>query len=364
MKISKSFVIDSDVVKAYTDSQSFFLKLDYELQNSIEPKLLVFKKRISLENLSSGQSENYVIRLKISLNPVGNLQLYSTTLLTIRCDYVVKIMGREASSNDKKIFEKEVAQLKSELVGKIFSKKAENLDLKIKQATSNIKRPRPEQIKRIILPGYISTGYEDLDNLLQGGLPQKFSVIMTAPCSDEREIIIENFLHSGASSGEVTFFITLDSEIGKLMAEEFKSNYYLFLCNPLADECKTNLPNVFCLNGVGGLSDINIAITKAIRQLDNSKTVPRRVCIDLISDVLLHHQEVKTRKWISGIISEFKSHGFTFIAVINSLMHPPDHVQAILGLFDGEINLYEKETKDGIETLLRIRRMYNQKYSR
>jgi hypothetical protein len=45
-------------------------------------------------------------------------------------------------------------------------------------------------------------------------------------------------------------------------------------------------------------------------------------------------------------------------------MHPPDHVQAILGLFDGEINLYEKETKNGIDTFLRVRRMYNQKYSR
>jgi len=43
-------------------------------------------------------------------------------------------------------------------------------------------------------------------------------------------------------------------------------------------------------------------------------------------------------------------------------MHPPQQVQAILGLFDGEIEIYEKETEDGVENILRIKKMYNQQY--
>jgi hypothetical protein len=39
-------------------------------------------------------------------------------------------------------------------------------------------------------------------------------------------------------------------------------------------------------------------------------------------------------------------------------MHPPEELHAILGLFDGEISIYEK----GAEEFLKIKRMSNQKY--
>lgn len=361
VKVSKSFVIDLDSVKAYSDTRNFFLKLGYIQQNSVEPKLLVFKKKLSTQNLSTGKPESYVIRLKVSLNHLGNLQLYSTALLTIRCDYLVKIMEREVSDADKKLFEEEVAQLKTALGGKVLSKKAEVSDMESEKITSNVGRLETPKTK--ILPDHISTGYTELDNLLQGGLPQKYSVIITAPPSDERELLIEGFLRAGASSGEITFYITLDSESGKSMAKDFH-NFYLFLCNQLAEECKLDLPNVFCLNGVGALSNIDIALTKSFRLLGDSETGSKRVCIDLLSDVLLHHEAVNTRKWVNGLVSELKSNGFTVLGVINSLMHPQDQVQAILGLFDAEIRLDEKETKNGIETFLRVRRMRNHKYSR
>jgi hypothetical protein len=37
-------------------------------------------------------------------------------------------------------------------------------------------------------------------------------------------------------------------------------------------------------------------------------------------------------------------------------------LHAILGLFDGEINIHEKETEKGLEKFLKIRKMSNQKY--
>ena len=39
-------------------------------------------------------------------------------------------------------------------------------------------------------------------------------------------------------------------------------------------------------------------------------------------------------------------------------MHPSEELYAILGLFDGEINMYEKETGQ----FLKIKRMSNQRY--
>jgi len=56
--------------------------------------------------------------------------------------------------------------------------------------------------------------------------------------------------------------------------------------------------------------------------------------------------------------------GFRILAVINPAMHPAEETQAVLGLFDGEMDIYEKETPEGVSSFLRIRRMTGQKYSK
>jgi hypothetical protein len=71
---------------------------------------------------------------------------------------------------------------------------------------------------------------------------------------------------------------------------------------------------------------------------------------------------VITRKWLSRLLPDLKSKGFTTLAVINPDMHPMEEVQAILGLFEGEIKISEKETVRGIEKVLRVRKLYNQRY--
>jgi hypothetical protein len=48
---------------------------------------------------------------------------------------------------------------------------------------------------------------------------------------------------------------------------------------------------------------------------------------------------------------------------MNPLMHPTQDVQAIIGLFDGEITIYDRKAKGGSKKLLKVKRMYNQKYS-
>jgi len=44
--------------------------------------------------------------------------------------------------------------------------------------------------------------------------------------------------------------------------------------------------------------------------------------------------------------------------VVDPQMHPSEELHAILGLFDGEIDIYEK----GAEQFLKIKRMTNQRY--
>jgi hypothetical protein len=135
--------------------------------------------------------------------------------------------------------------------------------------------------------------------------------------------------------GEVAFYVTIDPGSVKTLAEEFQSNFILFVCNPQADAIVEDAPNVVKLKGVENLTDTSIALTSAIRKLDPSLKSARRICIGLVSDVLLQHGAVQTRRWLTALITEPKSTGFIPLVLIDPQMHPPEELHAILGLFDG-----------------------------
>jgi len=217
-----------------------------------------------------------------------------------------------------------------------------------------VSKPKPTE--------HVSTGYADLDELLYGGIPSNCAVILTSPSCNERDWLIKSFLETGAKKGDVTFYVTINPGLAKSLPEEFRSSFYLFVCNPQADAIVEDSPNVIKLKGVENLTDVSIALTLAIRKLDPSLKSPRRICIGLISDALLQHHAVQTRRWLAGLIPELQSERFTTLAVMDPEMHPSQEVRAILDLFEGEISIYEKETEKGAGKFLKIKRMSNQKY--
>jgi TolB-like protein/tetratricopeptide (TPR) repeat protein/KaiC/GvpD/RAD55 family RecA-like ATPase len=185
---------------------------------------------------------------------------------------------------------------------------------------------------------------------------------LTSPACSERDLLVEDFLETGARNGEVTFYVTIDPGAAKLLAEEFPSNFHLFVCNPQADAIVKDATNVVKLKGVENLTDVNMVLTSAIRRLNTSLKGPRRICLSLVSDVLLQHRAVQTRRWLTSLLAELKSSGFTTLAALDPQMHPSEELHAILGLFEGEISIYEKETDEGRGKYLRIKKMGNSRY--
>ena len=229
--------------------------------------------------------------------------------------------------------------------------------------TSLICEPEPAAIKvvRTILPNRISTGYMNLDSLLFGGIPETYATVLSSTSCDERDLLIGRFLKAGLRMGEATFYVSVTPK----NIEDFlkdSSNFLLLLCNPHTDSITKSQPNVFKAKGVENLTDINIALTLAFRRINPSDTGSKRACLEIVSDVLLQHKAKETRRWLAGVLSEFKSNGFTVLATLNPQMHSFAEAQAVLDLFDGEISIYEKETENGQERHLRIRRMHDQKY--
>jgi KaiC/GvpD/RAD55 family RecA-like ATPase len=212
------------------------------------------------------------------------------------------------------------------------------------------------------LPGRISTGSTNLDNLLLGGIPENYAVIMTASPSDEREQLIKNFLQAGLTNGKITFFISTEPGNVASIAKEFQSTLYLFICNPQADAMVQDIPNVFKLKGVEDLTEIEIALAKAFRNLNPSVVDTKRICIEIISDVLLQHNALTTRRWLSELLPMLRAKGFTSLAVVDPNMHAAEDVEAILSVFEGEIRVSEKETPEGTKQTLKIHKLHEQKY--
>jgi len=99
------------------------------------------------------------------------------------------------------------------------------------------------------------------------------------------------------------------------LVEQFPLHFNLLVCNLQADLIVKNLPNVFKLKGIDNLTDIDIALTKFFRTLCTTEATPKRACMDLLSDVLLQHRAVTTRKCLSSLLTNLKSKGFTTLAV-------------------------------------------------
>ena len=241
-----------------------------------------------------------------------------------------------------------------------FDESGETKTCKTNEVTITVK---PAQPKFEILPGRITTGFEDLDGLLFGGIPENYAVALTAPSTDEKELIVKRFLEAGATAGETTFHVTAEAGSVKSSAGKYPSSFFLFFCNPQADAMIQDQPNVFKLNGIENLTDIDIALTKAFRTLKPSAVGTKRICLEIVSDVLLQHHAINTRRWLSALLPTLKLKGFTILAVVDPSMHPSEELQAVLGLFDGEIRVTEKETPEGAKQTLKIRKLINQRYS-
>jgi KaiC/GvpD/RAD55 family RecA-like ATPase len=162
---------------------------------------------------------------------------------------------------------------------------------------------------------------------------------------------------------QTTFYVTRKASSLTALAEKHQTSFYLFICNPQADAVVGEMPNVFKIKDVDNLTEINIAIGTALNKLPMPPDKHRRACIEIISDVLLQHEALHTRRWLYAVIPQLKSKGFTVLAAMDPEMHLSKDVHAVLDIFDGEISIYEKETGKRSARFLRILRMLDQEYS-
>jgi len=215
------------------------------------------------------------------------------------------------------------------------------------------------RVEEIVLEDRVSTGTQELDSLLLGGIPNEYAVVLAGSPCDEREMVIKNFLKAGTKDEEITFYIS--KEVVGLEDLLDNRNFILFLCNPKPKAQVPDFLNMYRLQGTTDLTNLGIALAKACRGIGKS-VAKRRVCVGILSDVLVEYGTKTAREWMSGPITDLGSKGFTLLAVMDPKEHPTDQATTVLNLFDGEIELTQTEDPLECKKSIRIKKLRNQDY--
>jgi KaiC/GvpD/RAD55 family RecA-like ATPase len=213
--------------------------------------------------------------------------------------------------------------------------------------------PRAEKAQSDAI-GRFSLGVPRVDKPMRGGIPVGHAVVITAAPSNETRAMVRSFILSGLSSGKHVLYITRDPTLlSNVPGSELEKLSLISIGDVLEG------PVHAIAAKVANLTEILLETTELIQSAEGSD---KRACIDILSDILLQHGALNSRKWVSDIIRKLKANGYTTLAVLDPKLHEPKESQALLSLFDGEIEISEREVEGTTRQLLRVRRMYDTQY--
>ena len=206
----------------------------------------------------------------------------------------------------------------------------------------------------------LATGYEDLDGMLGGGIPEELAVLILSQSYDERDLLIRKAIESNVARGRLTFYMSSDISKTQDLARSFQTNFYAL--NPLADKMGPGLENVNKIPDVGDLSNLNISSDEFIDSHSDGKQ-GNLLIIDLLTDVLLRNKAVTTRKWLTEFIAKRKTRHFTIMATLDPAVASKEDTQATVGVFDGIVEIFERELQERSRRFLVVKKMYGRDYS-
>ena len=224
------------------------------------------------------------------------------------------------------------------------------------------KKRKPRKTPTLKGEGAVSTGYPDLDGLLGGGIPQRYGVVVVSPAYDEKDFLLRKTIRTALSASTPVFYISSDIARTEDYLRIYDKNFYAF--SPQADKTEHQGDNLYKIPGIENLSELNISfsLTKPMVESQGRKDISKIVILDILSDILLRHKALTTRKWLSDFIAKRKTEGFTTIATLNPLV-AKEEVQTVVDLFDGVIEIYERELSARPRRFLIVKKLYAKKYS-
>jgi len=155
----------------------------------------------------------------------------------------------------------------------------------------------------------VSTGYGRLDEALHGGFIAGSTVVLNAPAGDEAPIMLRNFLKSEQPS----LLICRNLSSAQAIVPDSTDGIARLICS---DKPVSPAKGILAGKGIENLTDLNLQINEALGAIQ-----PKRLALDILSDILLRHKALQTRKWLNELLERLRGRGITTLAVLNPYMH-------------------------------------------
>jgi KaiC/GvpD/RAD55 family RecA-like ATPase len=200
--------------------------------------------------------------------------------------------------------------------------------------------------------------FTNLESLVTTGIPQKYTLLLGSPACDERNLIVEQFIQSGVDKKIPSFMVTSDTSFAEAASQKFGDILTVLVANPRATSTGKNV--VPLTTGVQNLTGLNIELVKLVKDRAGSGA---RVVLDIISEIMLAQKMPTTRKWVTDLVPRLDNWGFTVLGVFNPGLHSTEEVQGIIELFNGYVQIYEKDFQGKSRKVITVRKMANLQYN-
>ncbi len=193
----------------------------------------------------------------------------------------------------------------------------------------------------------VSTGYRRLDDALHGGFLAGSMVVLNAAASDEVPLLLRGFLQA---NHEESLLICRTSSSAQTITKGLEDSVKSLVCS---DKPVSPARGIIQGKGIENLTDLNLQISEVV-----ASAQPKRLVIEVLSDILLRHKALQTRKWLTELLERVRTKGITTLTVLNPYMHSGEEVQAVVDLFDGNLEIFEKDVEGSLRKFLRVKWMH------
>jgi len=163
-------------------------------------------------------------------------------------------------------------------------------------------------------------------------------VVLNAPAGDEAPILLRNFLKTEQPS----LLLCRNLSSAQTIIPDAADRIACLVCS---DKPVSSAKGILPGKGIESLTDLNLQINEALGSIQ-----PKRIGLDVLSDILLRHKALQTRKWLNELLERLRARGITTLAILNPYMHTAEEAQALVDMFDASIEVFEREGRK----LLRI----------
>jgi KaiC/GvpD/RAD55 family RecA-like ATPase len=341
-----------------------FLGAVGQLVQQLAKPIVAVEGSQKINNLIRERSENEPMLAHFSVNDEGRLIIDRRVLAIFSASSLVK-NGLVGLVDDLIEESRGLSGSSEEEFKESLKKRTESTFMK--HSRIFIKFGLMDRIAGGLFSDRVSTGFTDLDLVMEGGYPKRLAVLVCGPPSDERNLFLDSFIGTGTRRGHSCLYVTSSQP-----PENVKRRFGGSPANPTIVDCYTNrVEEVSTITREGNvivspieMGVVSVAISRAMDKEDGKV---KRAVVDILPTYLVFQSVEKIYLDLMEIIDDLRKNGYTVLFSLNPYyIKDEGAISTLEELFDGIIHVERTADESGVrnEIKLRVDKMAGQQLSR